>query len=201
MVLWEVCIAAVVVLAGLVAWGNPVLREGIAKARLRIALCCFLNRPPWHLFRQVSLPGTSVRIDYVVISTCGMFVITLHYRPGSVEGNPEEAMWSQTLGRKRRVPLLNPLQHNRQQIRLLARSLDMPETMFTPLVVFLGRTWFTSPMPACVTLAGRAVSAIQQYREQVFSQETVERTVAMLKRERSGEDTFSLQTDSTATSA
>lgn len=91
--------------------------------------------PEYTLLSGVVVPalrGMS-RIDHVIVSPYGIFVLTVVHEPGKVSGWVRSGEWEIKSGRKRNV-LYNPLWENRKWVNALEDHLG-PQP-FIPVVVF-----------------------------------------------------------------
>ncbi len=79
-----------------------------------------------------ALRGMS-RIDHVIVSPYGIFVLTVIPEPGKVSGRERNAEWEIKSGRRREI-LYNPLWENRKWVNALEDHLG-PQP-FIPVVVF-----------------------------------------------------------------
>jgi len=79
-----------------------------------------------------ALRGMS-RIDHVIVSPYGIFVLTVVHEPGKVSGRERDGEWEIKSGRRRDV-LYNPLWENRKWVNALENYLG-PQP-FIPVVVF-----------------------------------------------------------------
>ena len=118
---------------------SPRFRGDIAETRVRRLLATGLERNRFTVFNDIVLPsgGGTTRIDHVVVSKLGIFVIESHYVRGWISGTEVQDRWQQhLLGRSVRFD--NPLHRNRLQVEALQRLLDYPAAVFQPLVVLVG---------------------------------------------------------------
>ncbi len=91
--------------------------------------------PEYTLLNGVVVPalrGMS-RIDHVIVSPYGIFVLTVVHEPGKVSGRALNAEWEIKSGRRRDI-LYNPLWENRKWVNALEDRLG-PQP-FIPVVVF-----------------------------------------------------------------
>lgn len=73
------------------------------------------------------------RIDHVVVSPYGIFVLTVVHEPGKVRGRERDGEWEIKSGRRQDI-LYNPLWENRKWVNALENHLG-PQP-FIPVVVF-----------------------------------------------------------------
>ena len=91
--------------------------------------------PEYTLLSGVVVPalrGMS-RIDHVIVSLYGIFVLTVVHEPGKVRGRTQVGEWEIKSGRRREI-LYNPLWENRKGVNALEKHLG-PQP-FIPVVVF-----------------------------------------------------------------
>ena len=79
-----------------------------------------------------ALRGMS-RIDHVIVSPYGIFVLLVVHEPGKVSGKERDGEWELKSGRRRDI-LYNPLWENRKWVNALEKYLG-PQP-FIPIVVF-----------------------------------------------------------------
>lgn len=79
-----------------------------------------------------ALRGMS-RIDHVIVSPYGIFVLLVVHEPGKVSGKERDGEWEIKSGRRRDI-LYNPLWENRKWVNALEKHLG-PQP-FIPVVVF-----------------------------------------------------------------
>ena len=87
------------------------------------------------LLNGVVVPGLRgmSRIDHVVVSPYGVFVLTVQNEAGRVEGKVNDEMWKFKTGR-RKGTIYNPLWENRKWVNALEKHLG--KTPLIPVVVF-----------------------------------------------------------------
>ena len=122
---------------------SPRFRGDIAETRVRRLLATGLERNRFTVFNDVLLPsgGGTIRIDHLVVSKLGIFVIESHYVRGWISGTEVQDRWQQhLLGRSVRFD--NPLHRTRSQVEALQRLLNYPAAVYQPLVVLVGLKGF-----------------------------------------------------------
>ena len=119
-----------------------------------------------------------IRIDHVVVSPYGLFII--HERPeqGRVEVQPSQREWPITVWRKQQEALYNPLWRNRQAINNLQEKLGALPMI--PLVVFLNARLRGPEEPALVR-PHDVPRRIRSFSRPVLTEEQQEKALADLK--------------------
>ena len=126
---------------------------------------------------DLNTPKGMIRIDRVVVSPYGLFII--HERPekGQVDVQPGNREWPITLWRKRDT-LYNPLWRNRQAINDLGTKLgEMP---MIPIVVFLNARLKGPEEPALVRPQD-VLRRIRSFKRQVLNEEEQKKALAFLR--------------------
>ena len=159
--------------------------EWLVHQRLKHAL------PASHytVFRDLPLRSATgggdhaVRIDHVVVSPYGIFVIETRHYSGWIFGAEREPEWTRVHFRsRRRFP--NPLRQNHAHIRALQDLLGLDETMFHSLVVFSGSAEIRTPMPPNVTRLGGMLPYIQVRTAELLGFEGAARAAGVLTAKR-----------------
>jgi hypothetical protein len=143
--------------------GSPRFRGDIAERRVRRILAVGLERSRYTVFNDLLVPfgGGTVRIDHVVVSKFGIFVLESEYAPGVVAGTAVQERWKRKrLGRIHRLD--NPVHRNRVQAEALAAALDFPMTVFEPVVVLVGMSAFREPQPAQVVAPEKLLARLRR---------------------------------------
>lgn len=127
-------------------------RNGFGEMRVLSALRG-LDPAAYRHFHNLDLPhpterGT-LRIEHVVVSQFGVFVIKTTKRRGWISGFEHDPEWVQLVHR-RRNRIQNPLLQNRVMVDALMKFLKLPDPAFLPMVVFLRDCQFKSPLPGTV---------------------------------------------------
>ncbi len=151
---------------------SPPFRGDIAETRVRRNLSTGLERNLYTVFHDVVLPsgGGTARIDHVVVSKFGIFVIESLYLRGWISGTEVQDRWQQhSLGHKARFD--NPLHRNRLQLEALQRLLDYPAAVFQPVVVLVGPKGFRKRPPERVVMAESLLPWLRQKTQQKLSPE------------------------------
>lgn len=160
---------------------SPRFRGDIAETRVRRLLATGLERNLFTVFNDLELPtgGGTRKIDHVVVSKFGIFVIESQYVRGWISGTEVQDRWRQrTLGRSTRFE--NPLHRNRLQVEAVQRLLDFPAAVFEPLVVLVGLKGFKTRPPERVVTAERLITQLRRKTKQKLSPEQADRAIRML---------------------
>lgn len=155
---------------------SPRFRGDIAETRVRRILATGLERNLFTVFHDVVLPsgGGTTRIDHVVVSKFGIFVIESLYVRGWISGTEVQDRWQQnSLGHKARFD--NPLHRNRLQVEALQRLLDYPAAVFHPVVVLVGLRGFRKQPPERVVTAESLLAWLRRKTQQKLSPEQADR--------------------------
>ncbi len=164
---------------------SPRFRGDIAEARVRRLLARGLERNLFTVFNDVVLPSGSgtTRIDHVVVSKFGIFVIESRYVRGRITGTEVQDRWTwRSMGRSGRFD--NPVHGNRLQVEALQRLLDFPGRVFHPLVVLVGHREFTQRPPAVVIRPEALLATIRRHSGQLLSPEQANDAIRTIDRMR-----------------
>ncbi|MEH6605048.1 MAG: nuclease-related domain-containing protein [Pseudomonadales bacterium] len=128
-----------------------------------------LPETDYQLIGDVTLPlnDQRIQIDHIVVSPFGVFVIEAINRKGGISGEPKQAQWTQHKGR-REHPFPNPLRQSFQQIKALEAVLGSAKGLM-PVVVFIGKSEFSSPMPDNVIMGSGLIKTICAQNYLMFS--------------------------------
>ena len=127
---------------------SPRFRGDIAQTRVRRILAGGLEKSRYTVLNDLVIPagGGTVRIDHVVVSKSGIFVIASQYASGWVSGAEVQDRWKQRhLGRSRQFD--NPMHRNQLQREALQELLGIPSSKTIPVVVMVGQKGFKTRMP------------------------------------------------------
>ena len=151
---------------------SPRHRGDIAESRVRRILASGLERNRYTILNDVLLPsgGGSVRIDHLVVSRFGIFVIESQYATGWVSGTPVQDRWKQTvLGRITRFD--NPVGLNQRQVLAVQSMLGLPSRMVHGMVVMVGPRGFKTDMPDYVVTPEKLISSLRKKGQLLLSPE------------------------------
>jgi len=176
--------------AWLLLWpAIPRIRGFLAGWRVHYLLKHSLPASHFTVLRDTTLrPGgmdgqSTVRIDHVVVSPYGVFVIQTNHCSGWILGSEREAQWTRVLYRSRHT-FPNPLRRNAAHVRALKELCGVDESRFHSLVVFTGNARFKTPMPVNVTQFGGLVPFIQVRNRELLGFEEAERVAGLIRSHR-----------------
>lgn len=162
----------------IVLLGSPRFRGDIAERRVRRILRAGLEPSRYTVFDDVVLPhgGGTVRIDHLVVSKTGLFVILSDYAPGQVSGTAVQERWKRRhFGRDTRFD--NPVHRVRVQAEALAAALACPLTVVQPLVVLVGAGGFRGTPPPEVVFPEKLIGRIRRAGQPLLDGEQVARAL------------------------
>ncbi len=130
---------------------------------------------------EIPTPEGRARIDHVLLSRFGIFVVKTEIAPGWILGDPEAAQWTRRLYRNS-SRFENPLPHLERATRALAAALAIPAEDVHPVVTFVGDTVFKAEMPSNVTRGVGFVDYVRSFQTPVFSEDEVAALAQRLQR-------------------
>jgi hypothetical protein len=173
--------------------GSPRFKGTIGESRVRRILSSALQKNLYTVINDLTIAsgGGTVRIDHLVISQFGIFVIGTEYRRGTVSGTEVQDRWkANRFGSATRFD--NPLHRIRLQIEALERLLHLPRSRFHSIVVFAGHRGFRGNMPGNVMAVEKLVPFIRKRTEKLLAPETASQALIQIDKARlkPGKGTF-----------
>ena len=150
--------------------GSPRFKGAMGEARVRRLLAAMLEKNRYTILNDVIIPshGGTTQIDHVVISQFGVFVIGTEFRRGWISGAEFQDRWKQH--RFNRITRFqNPLHQNYLQVQALARLLQLPESRFHSVVVFVGHGGFKKGMSPKVVPAEKLIPYMRKRAEKLLT--------------------------------
>jgi hypothetical protein len=150
--------------------GSPRFKGAMGEARVRRLLAAMLEKNRYTILNDVIIPshGGTTQIDHVVISQFGVFVIGTEFRRGWISGAEFQDRWKQHRF-KRITRFQNPLHQNYLQVQALARLLQLPESRFHSVVVFVGHGGFKKGTPPKVLPAEKLIPYMRKRAEKLLT--------------------------------
>ena len=161
---------------------SPRFRGDIAETRVRRILANGLEKNRYTILNDVVVPsgGGTVRIDHVVVSKLGIFVIESQYARGKVSGSEVQDRWKQVhLGRT--TLFENPVHRNRLQAEALQALLDAPALLFRRIVVLTGHGSFRNGLPPGVVEAEQLIRHMRRKGEYRLDSEQAARALGVIE--------------------
>lgn len=156
--------------------GSPRHRGRRAQERVRRLLKQTLDKRQYHQFHDIYLPTSEgiERLDHLLVSRFGLFVIVSEFRPGEISGGESQMLWKQTrLGRTRRWP--NPLHRAKLHAETFRLKLDLPESRIFTLVVIDGQDSLPENLPGRVLTVQKLIPFLKSRTQELLRPEQADR--------------------------
>lgn len=128
----------------------------------------------------VEVGGHNTQIDHVVVSPFGIFVIETKNYKGWIFGNDDQQYWIKNMyGRK--YKFYNPVLQNRAHTKALHQYLNISNSFFIPVVVFLSGVTLKCETTANVIKMWSLRRFIRKYTRPVFNDVEVQEIVNKLR--------------------
>ena len=165
--------------------GSPRFKGTMGEARVGRLLAVMLESNRYTVFNKVIIPsnGGTVQIDHVVISKFGIFVIETVFVRGWISGAEFQDRWKQHRF-KNSTQFPNPMHQNHMNVQALARLLQLPESRFRSVVVFMGHRGFKKSMPFNVLPAEKLISYIRKRTENILAEDQARQALKGLEQAR-----------------
>ena len=139
-----------------------------------------LDTKLYRRLHDVIIPSNNgtAQIDHILVSPFGIFVIETKNYKGWIYGSESQSNWTQVIY-KSKHHFQNPLRQTHRHKKVLSKYLSISETNIQTVISFVGDVQFKTELPSNVLRSGVS-SYIEQFDERVFSEEEVERIMALL---------------------
>ena len=139
-----------------------------------------LDTKLYRRLHDVIIPSNNgtAQIDHILVSPFGIFVIETKNYKGWIYGSESQSNWTQVIY-KSKHNFQNPLRQTHRHKKVLSKYLSISETNIQTVISFVGDVQFKTELPSNVLHSGVS-SYIEQFDERVFSEEEVERIMALL---------------------
>ncbi|WP_347990098.1 NERD domain-containing protein [Methylomonas sp. AM2-LC] len=153
---------------------SPFMKGTIGELRVNIAAQLFLDKKIYTLFKNVTLKTEdgSTQIDHVIVSRYGIFVIETKNIKGWIFGRAQQKMWTQQIY-KRKWKFQNPLLQNYKHTQTLQSELALDPNKLFSLVVFVGNSYFKTPMPDNVVFTRGCIRFIKRQTKVLMTEAEV----------------------------
>lgn len=123
--------------------------------------------------------GTS-QIDHVIVSIYGIFVIETKNYKGWITGTENSEQWVKNMYGKK-YSFRNPIKQNYGHVKSLSQTLNLPESMFIPIVVFSMNADLKITVSSRVVYTFRLIHEIQEVKEKKLEVSQLEKIVNQIK--------------------
>ncbi|NNL04513.1 MAG: NERD domain-containing protein [Xanthomonadales bacterium] len=176
-------LAWIVPLVLLIAFvGSPRFRGEIAQTRVRRVLEQALEKNRYTLMHNVLFPsgGGTIKIDHLVVSRFGVFVIDSVYARGWISGTDVQDRWKRSaMGRTHRME--NPVHSNRVHAETLGSRIGLASPQVHRLVVLDGSRGFRHTPPVEIVAPEQLVPRIRRFGQHVLESEQAETVLRELR--------------------
>lgn len=123
----------------------------------------------------------STELDHIVVSPYGIFVIETKNYSGKVVGDDDYKDWLHydKAGKERKF--YSPIKQNAGHIGTLRRTINKPESVFIPIVVFAGKAELKIKSKTTVIKLDSLASTIKSHKTKTFTKEEVKEIVKEIK--------------------
>jgi predicted RNA-binding Zn-ribbon protein involved in translation (DUF1610 family) len=164
---------------------SPFMKGVFGEQLVNLAAKLFLDKRIYTLFENVTLPtedGTT-RIDHIIVSRYGVFVIETKNMKGWIFGSPQQKTWTQKIYRHTST-FQNPLHQNYKHTQTLQMALGLEADKLFPVVVFVGDSTFKTTMPENVVYGRGYIRFVKSKRQLILSDSDVLAICAKIKSDR-----------------
>lgn len=152
-------------------------KEGEKKVSLRLHLL----PTEYYLLNDVylNIQGNSVQIDHIIVSKYGIFVIETKNYKGLIFGTDKSEYWTKNMYGKK-YTFRNPLKQNYYHVKCLQSLLNIPQSKFVPIVVFLKGAILRCKTLGVVVSSNKLLKEIRSHKTLVFTQDEVQHIIFVL---------------------
>ena len=145
---------------------------------VNVSASLLLDKNNYHLIKNVTIPawGGSSRIDHIIVSRFGIFVVETKNMKGWIFGDVNQKSWTQQL-LKTSHAFQNPPHKNQKHTKTIEIVLGLePEKLFS-VVVFIGGGKFKTAMPENVTYSGGYIRHIKSKTQVLLTDQEVQEAI------------------------
>lgn len=161
---------------------SSLMKNLYGELQVNLAARLFLDKQHYTLFKDVMVSDDNgtLRIDQIIVSRFGVFVIEIKDMKGWIFGGTEQINWTQVANRQSNS-FRNPLPGSYRLGRALQSALGLdPEAVF-PLIVFIGDNDFKTPMPDNVVYAGNYLNFIKSKKQAILGESETRSVCARIR--------------------
>jgi hypothetical protein len=175
-------LGAVVLLAITAMFTSKTMGRFISGVRIRHLASRHLDKALYRQFRNLTIAGQDgpMRLDHVVVSKYGIFVIETLHMHGWIFGKEYEPTWRHIFGSHNNA-FPNPLRRGYQRIKALDNLLEVGEHKIIPVAAFVGYCKFKSETPENVVRNRGVVDYILSKTRVVFTDSELARITQTMR--------------------
>ena len=160
---------------------SPTIKGKMGESAVRSRLGKDLDQKIYIPFHDLIIPAGSgtTQIDHIYVSVFGIFVVETKNYTGWIFGSEKQARWTQVVYKEKHY-FQNPLRQNYAHIKALAALLNLPDSKFHSLAVFLGDCEFKTEMPPNVCRLRSAAEYIESFQTALLDEGQIQAAVAVL---------------------
>ena len=160
---------------------SPTIKGKMGESAVRSRLGKDLDQKIYIPFHDLIIPAGSgtTQIDHIYVSVFGRFVVETKNYTGWIFGSEKQARWTQVVYKEKHY-FQNPLRQNYAHIKALAALLNLPDSKFHSLAVFLGDCEFKTEMPPNVCRLQSAAEYIESFQTALLDKGQIQAAVAVL---------------------
>ncbi len=134
-----------------------------------------LNLKEYHVFSNVILKTDSgwARVDYIVVSKYGVFIVETKSRNGRINRNGEETQWTEVLNNNE-LSLQSPVKQTYLNTKGLADFLNIDHELVHPVIIFGENYRYRKIMPDNI-LTNICAQHIRRETQRLLDEQEVER--------------------------
>jgi len=114
-----------------------------------------LDSSIYHRYHDLIIPGKNgtTQIDHLIVSRFGLFIVETKNKKGWIFGSEERSKWTQSIYGNN-YSFQNPLRQTFRQKKVLAKYLNINESLIHTVIFFNGDCTFKTKMPNNVINSG-----------------------------------------------
>lgn len=159
-----------------------IFKGWFGEKKTALAIWASFDDQTYKRFHDLILPSVNgtTQIDHILVSIYGVFIIETKNKNGWIFGEEKQANWTQIVFKEKHT-FQNPLRQTYRQKKILANFIKINESAIYPVIYFVGKSQFKTPMPSNVLDYGLG-RFIKGYQKQILSKEEVNRITEILER-------------------
>lgn len=141
---------------------TPTIKGIIGELRVNFLLKRKLDKNKYLIVNNIilNIDDDSIRVDHVIISKYGVFVIETKNMNGWIFGDKYNEIWTQQIFFLK-IKFKNPVRQNYKNVKFIENLLQISESKIYSIVVFTGRSEFKDGIPVNVMSINNLVEYIK----------------------------------------